>query len=82
MKHLKPVRKTITKDNRAIFMETHEISIVDQNIYRTNGEELIIVKNIDFDVTIFEELTDRKGYLEYIKNNYNEDLVTFGREYL
>jgi hypothetical protein len=48
MKHLKPVRKTITKNNRAIFMETHEVSIVDQNIYRTNGEELIIVKNIDF----------------------------------
>ncbi len=54
MKHLKPIRKTISKGNRAVFMDTHEVSIVDQKNYRTNGEELIIVKNIDFSEIILD----------------------------
>ena len=54
MKHLKPIRKTINKGNRAIFMETHEVTILDQEKYSTNGEELIIIKNVDFSEIILD----------------------------
>ena len=47
MKSFRPIRKTITKGNRAVFMETYETSIIDLNSYRTNGEELLIIKNVD-----------------------------------
>jgi hypothetical protein len=56
--------------------------VVNNFEFNSQKTPLEIIKNIDFDIKIFEELSNKKGYLEYIKNNYNEDLVTFGREYL
>jgi hypothetical protein len=42
----------------------------------------IISKNINIDSHIFEKMITSKGYLDYIKKNYNEELVTFGKIYL
>lgn len=41
-----------------------------------------IIKGIEFDSAVFDEMIDNKGYLNYIKENYNKNLVTFGEEYL
>ena len=41
-----------------------------------------IIKGISFDKTVFDEMCTNKGYLEFVKENYNKDLVTFGNEYL
>ena len=30
----------------------------------------------------FENLAEIKGYTDFIKNNYNEELITFGKEFL
>lgn len=47
MNYINPVRKTVRKGNRAVYLETHETLVLTQSSYRTNGEELIVVKNID-----------------------------------
>jgi hypothetical protein len=40
-----------------------------------------IKKDINIDYTIFEGLEERKGYSKYIRENYTEELVTFGKNY-
>lgn len=44
----KPLRKTVLRGNRSIYVDTHETLIVSDNFYSTNGEELIIVRDVDF----------------------------------
>lgn len=49
------------------------------------NEELInenLIEGIEFDSKIYEGLEIEKGYLDFIHKNYNENLVTFGKEYL
>jgi hypothetical protein len=41
-----------------------------------------LVDGIDFDISVFDELEKEKGYLSFIRENYNEALITFGKEYL
>jgi len=41
-----------------------------------------LIDGIDFDVKVFDGLEVDKGYLKFIHDNYNEELVTFGKEYL
>jgi len=54
------------------------------NNFNFNPQQMpeFINKNISFDASVFEKMIEGKGYLEYIKNNYNESLVTFGKNYL
>lgn len=41
-----------------------------------------IVEGINIDSKIFDSLLEKKGYLDFIKNNYNKSLITFGQEYV
>lgn len=41
-----------------------------------------LIEGIEFNTNIFAGLEVEKGYLEFIHNNYNEGLVTFGKEFL
>ena len=41
-----------------------------------------LIEGIKFDVKVFDGLEVEKGYLKFIHDNYNEDLITFGKEYL
>jgi len=41
-----------------------------------------IVEGITFNIDIFDELEKEKGYYDFIRHNYNEELITFGKEYL
>jgi len=41
-----------------------------------------IIKNISFDPSVFDKIAEQKKYKEYILQNYQEKLVTFGKEYL
>jgi hypothetical protein len=49
------------------------------NLQSTPAE---IIKNINLDSKIFDEICDSKGYLRYINENYVEDLVTFGKKFM
>lgn len=41
-----------------------------------------IIGNIDIDLSFFDGLEKIKGYEQYVKKNYREELITFGKEYL
>jgi hypothetical protein len=41
-----------------------------------------IVGDIKFDSSVYDDICIQKGYLDYIKKNYNKHLITFGEEYI
>ena len=41
-----------------------------------------ILGNIQFDHKVYDEMCEHKGYLKFIKENYNKGLVTFGSEFI
>jgi hypothetical protein len=41
-----------------------------------------IVGDLKFDSSVYDKMCEHKGYLKFIKENYNADLVTFGAEFL
>ena len=43
----KPIRKTVIRGERSLNLDTYETVIVSDNFYSTNGELLIIVRDVD-----------------------------------
>ena len=41
-----------------------------------------LIDGIDIDLSVFEILEKEKGYLNFIKEHYNENLITFGKQFL
>ncbi|MBC8443072.1 MAG: glycosyltransferase family 2 protein [Proteobacteria bacterium] len=41
-----------------------------------------VIENIEFDVTVYDEMEEHKGYKKFIEDNLVPELVTFGREYI
>jgi len=41
-----------------------------------------LINGINIDLSFFDSLAEKKGYVEFIKKHYNKNLVTFGEEYL
>ena len=41
-----------------------------------------ILGDIKFDCTVYDRMCEHKGYLKFIKENYNKDLITFGSQFL
>lgn len=41
-----------------------------------------IIKDLQIDSKIYDKILEKKGYLKYIHEHYNADLITFGKEYL
>ena len=68
MKSLKPQRKVISKGNRSVFMETYETTVIDQSFYKTNGEELLIVKNTDHCDIILDSMKNLKLTIKTLTN--------------
>ena len=42
----KPVRKTVFRGNRSINLDTYDTVVVSDEFYKTNGENLIIVRDV------------------------------------
>ena len=41
-----------------------------------------IFKGINIDLSFMDGLEKTKGYIDYVKENYKEELITFGKEYI
>ena len=41
-----------------------------------------IIGDIKFDVSVYDNMCEHKGYLKFIKENYKKELVTFGSEFI
>ena len=57
-------------------------SVVNQFNFQPEQIDPRLIEGITFDVSVFDGLEEDKGYLKFIKENYNEGLVTFGKEFL
>jgi len=57
-------------------------SVVNQFNFQPEQIDPKLIEGITFDVSVFDGLEEDKGYLKFIKENYNEGLVTFGKEFL
>lgn len=44
----KPLRKTVLRGNTSFSLETFETVIIDTEFYSTNGELLLIVRDVDY----------------------------------
>jgi hypothetical protein len=42
----KPVRKTVFRGNRSINLDTYDTVVVSDEFYKTNGENLIIIRDV------------------------------------
>lgn len=56
----KPLRKTILRGNRSIFIETHDVCVVSENFYTTRGEELLIIRDVDHSKVTLDSNTTEK----------------------
>jgi len=43
----KPIRKTVFRGERSINLDTFDTVIISEELYKTNGENLIIVKDVN-----------------------------------
>lgn len=64
------------------FINNRYDSVVNNFVFNEKYLTNKFIDGIDFDINIFNELEKEKGYLDFIYENYNENLITFGKEYL
>jgi hypothetical protein len=64
----KPTRKTVIRGDRSVVFDTHENVIVTDNFYSTNGEELIIVKDVDHSKIKLNSLTTESIRIKTLTN--------------
>jgi len=64
----KPLRKTILRGNRSIFIETYDTCIVSENFYNTRGEELLIIKDVEQSKVKLDSTTTEKITIKTLTN--------------
>lgn len=64
------------------FINSRYDSVVNNLVFNEVDIPNNLIDGINFNPKIFDELEKEKGYLDFIKNNLNEKLITFGKEYL
>jgi len=64
------------------FINSRYDSVVNNLEFNAKKIRPELIEGIEFNTDIFKGLEIEKGYLEFIHNNYNEGLVTFGKEFL
>lgn len=64
------------------FVNNRYDPVVNQLNFNETEIDPRMVDGISFDPTVYDGLEKSKGYHKFIMDNYNEELVTFGKEYL
>ena len=64
----KPLRKTILRGNRSIFIETHDTCVISENFYSTNGEELLVIKDVNLCKLKLDSTTTEKITIKTLTN--------------
>jgi len=77
-KHFEFVNYNHTVD----FINSRYDSVVNNLNFNPEKINTNLIEGIEFDSKIFDGLEIEKGYLDFIHKNYNESLVTFGKECL
>jgi len=56
--------------------------VVNNLIFNSVDTPEDIIAGIEVDPKIYDAVLEKKGYLDFIHQNYNEKLITFGKEFL
>ena len=59
-----------------------KVSLVNNLNFNDTPTPIDIIDGIEFDPAIYDDIENSKGYLEFIKQNFKKELVTFGGEYV
>ena len=63
-----PIRKTVIRGNRSINLDTYENVIVSNEFYTTNGETLLIVRDINYSKIKLDSTTTDKIKIKALTN--------------
>lgn len=66
MNYINPVRKIVKRGDRSVYSGTDETLVLTKSVYRTNGEELILVKNVEHATIILDSITTEKITIKVI----------------
>ena len=64
------------------FINSRYDPVVNNLDFQPKSIDAKLIDGIDFDCSIYDEMAEAKGYLKFIHENYNEGLITFGKEFL
>ena len=64
----KPVRKTVFRGERSLNLDTFETVIVSDEIYKTNGENLLIIKDVTQSKVKLDSTTTDKIKIKTLTN--------------
>ena len=64
----KPVRKTVFRGERSLNLDTFETVIVSDEIYKTNGENLLIIKDVAQTKVKLDSTTTEKIKIKTLTN--------------
>lgn len=64
------------------FINSRYDPVVNNLVFHAKEINPELISGISFNSDIFNGLEIEKGYLKFIQDNYNEKLITFGKEYL
>ena len=64
----KPVRKTVFRGERSLNLDTFETVIVSDEIYKTNGENLLIIKDVSQSKVKLDSTTTEKIKIKTLTN--------------
>ena len=64
----KPVRKTVFRGERSLNLDTFETVIVSDEIYKTNGENLLIIKDVAQSKVKLDSTTTEKIKIKTLTN--------------
>ena len=64
----KPVRKTVFRGERSLNLDTFETIIVSDEIYKTNGENLLIIKDVAQTKVKLDSTTTEKIKIKTLTN--------------
>jgi len=64
----KPVRKTVFRGERSLNLDTFETVVVSDEIYKTNGENLLIIKDVSQSKVKLDSTTTDKIKIKSLTN--------------
>lgn len=72
----------VTWNHSVEYINNRYDRVINKLNFETVNTHPDIIKGIDFDASVYDEMEEYKGYRKFIKDNLVPELVTFGEEYL
>lgn len=74
--------ESVTWNHSPIYINSRYDPVVNNLNFNESSIPAEIVGDMQFDPTVYDDIENSKGYLEFIKQNFKPELTTFGGEYI